>query len=308
VLRNLPEVRGSGKPVATLFNERYKHFQTAEAQTTYVLGEFPWQVRVGDKAVVMDFISPPRMLSRESTDNESTWSLGEYMAGQRVWEAFQLPGQPTPAIGVFANQPSPVKAEVKQAWKLCLYLVAALFLLLLAFLVFSSHQEVFRKTYSFSPRGTGEPSFVTEEFELKGRPSTVEVAVRTNLSNNWAYFHFALINAETGEARDFAREVSYYFGRDSDGDWTEGRANDRAVIPAVPAGRYYLRVEPEMDANAPMMQYELLVWRDVPVMIFFWIAAGLLLVPPILVSVRALGFEKQRWEESDHPMVQSGDD
>ena len=34
--------------LVTYLGETYKHFQTAEAGTKYVLGEFPWQVRVGE--------------------------------------------------------------------------------------------------------------------------------------------------------------------------------------------------------------------------------------------------------------------
>ncbi|MGE5488688.1 MAG: DUF4178 domain-containing protein, partial [bacterium] len=102
------------------------------------------------------------------------------------------------------------------------------------------------------------------------------------------------------------REVSYYFGRDSDGDWTEGKRDDSALIPSVPAGRYYLRVEPEMEPGAPAMYYTLSVTRDVPSLAFFWIALALLLLPPVFVTIRSAAFEAKRWKESDHPP--SGDD
>ena len=38
---------------ANYLGESYRHFQTAEATTGFVLGEFPWQVRVGDPVLVM---------------------------------------------------------------------------------------------------------------------------------------------------------------------------------------------------------------------------------------------------------------
>ena len=72
-----------------------------------------------------------------------------------------------------------------------------------------SQQEVFRQSYSFSPNRSGEASLVTPVFELKGRTSNVELSIRTDLSNNWAFFSFALINEQTGQAYDFGREVSY---------------------------------------------------------------------------------------------------
>jgi hypothetical protein len=147
---------------------------------------------------------------------------------------------------------------------------------------------------------------VTKPFELKGRPSDVEISINTNLSNNWAYFNLALINADTGEAFDFGREVSYYSGRDSDGSWTEGGRTDSVLIPTVPSGNYYLRVEPEMDPNAVPLDYSLAVRRDVPSLSFLGIAGLLLLIPPAFVSFRSIKFESTRWQESDY--ASSGDD
>jgi len=114
---------------------------------------------------------------------------------------------------------------------------------------------------------------------------------------------FALINDETGQTFDFAREVSYY--HDSDG--TEGSRNNSVVIPSVPGGRYYLRIEPEMGPTAPSTRYEIFVRRDVPIYNYFWIAALLLLIPPALTTYRSLAFESRRWHESDYaPAVSSG--
>src|SRR5207244_2906311 len=144
-------------------------------------------------------------------------------------------------------------------------------------------------------------------FEVPGHTSNVELKINTDLNNNWTYFSFALINEQTGEAYDFGREVSYYYGRDSDGSWTEGARTNTAVIPTVPAGHYYLRVEPEMAAGAVPVHYSLEVNRDVPSMSFFFIAAILLLVPPALMTARAFRFEFRRWQESDYA-VSSGDD
>ncbi len=293
--------------------ERYRHFQSARAETTFVLGEFPWQVRVGDSAMCEDYVAPPRMLSSESTEGETTWSLGEYTPGAEIWKAFQLEGSPPAARGVFSNQPSPMSGRVRSAWKTFFALAAALAALFFLVSVFSGQKEVFRQKYSFTSGVSGEPSYVTSEFDLAGRPSNVEITITTDLENDWAYFRLALINAASDGAYDLGREISYYTGRDSDGAWSEGNRKDTALIPTVPAGRYYLRVEPEMDPNPPpyrlhrTMAYELVVRRDVPVNIYFIFAAVLLIFPAIATSIRAAAFEKQRWAESDYGGG-SGDD
>ncbi len=306
-LQMLPEATSSGgRPAMKLLGGTYKHFQTAVAQTTYVMGEFPWQVRVGEQATVQDYIGPPRMLSSEVTGDEVTWSLSEYTEGTLIYQAFGIKGAPPQPKGVYANQPAPKSAKSNSAWGTWLILNIILFMMMLAFSVFSRNDLVLNQRYSFAPGLKTEASFVTEPFELKGRTSNVEVELRTDISNNSAYFNLALINEGTGQAYDFGREVSYYTGRDSDGSWSEGKSGDVVVIPSVPSGRYYLRVEPEVDltdtSNPPPgnVSYSIQVRRDVPTNMFFWIAALLLLIPPVLKSFGGKGFEARRWQESDY--------
>jgi hypothetical protein len=276
-----------GKEAVRYLGRTYVHFQTAGARTSFVLGEFPWRVRVGETVAVSDYISPPMMLSCETTEAENVWSLGEYVDGARVWDAFALPSKPPTRVGIFENQPSPYTGKVKQMWVCCAVLLLLLLNLALFFSNFAGKQEVFRKQYVFTPGANS--SFVTPTFALKGRTSDVELSVHTDLRNNWAYFNFALINENTGQAYDFGREISYYSG--------EGSPSDSVLIPAVPSGSYYLRVEPEMSAGSKGMRYELLIRRDVPSALLYFLAAVLIIIPPGFVTIRAAGFEKARWQE-----------
>jgi hypothetical protein len=123
----------------------------------------------------------------------------------------------------------------------------------------------------------------------------------------------ALINDETGVAYDFGKELSYYSGRDSDGSWSEGGKSGDVSLPGVPAGRYYLRVEPDMekDGRPHAVRYEIVVKRGSPAYFWFFIGFLGLLIPPIVVSIRSFSFENRRWAESDYgALVQSssGDD
>ena len=296
---------------ASYLGESYRHFQTAEATTGFVLGEFPWQVRVGDAAVVMDFVSPPHLLSYEKDKNsgEVTWSVGEYLYGKEIWESFKLQGQPPEPVGVFENQPAPSKVNLKQVWGTFLVLCVCLLGLLLMEDVFSSNKEVFTATYQLaSGAPKGEASFVTDVFELKGRESNVAIETEANVSNNWIYLNYALINQDSGRAWDFGREVSYYSGRDSDGNWTEGSRKDNVIVPSVPPGHYYLRIEPEGDSAHPAIGYTVSVRRDVPVFGFFGWGLLILFVPVAFLTFKAISFERSRWAESDHPILKTEND
>ena len=296
VLSRLPEGSSArGRFAAKMDGRTFVAFDSMTAATSYVIGEFPWQVRRGDTAVCRDFISPPYMLSSETTDGEETWSMGEYWPGAKIWQAFRLPGSAPSVEGVFANQPSPYGGSVGSAWRTWLWLNVALFALFLAFVFTKTNREVFRQDYVYTGGKSSEAAFVTPTFELTGGNKNVEVGTHADIDNDWIYLNFALINDQTGQTFDFAREVSYY--HDSDG--TEGSRNNSVVIPSVPGGRYYLRIEPEMSPASHSARYEIFVRRDVPIFSFFWITGLLLLIPPIVMTYRRSKFEAARWRESD---------
>ncbi len=297
-VRSLPEQQAGSHPSARYLGKTFKLFQTASATTDFVLGQFPWRVRAYDASGVSDYVAPPLMLSAERTDEETTWSLGEYTTGKRIWEAFGLEGYPPEPVGVFANQPSPHKG--KAAWYWALFGLLALLAAAAAVVrtTAAAREPVFSGSYEYKPSSI-DSSFVTPTFPV-ARQSNLEITISTNLSNNWLYYHLALINADTGDALDFGREVSYYSGTDSDGRWTEGNQRDTATLPAVAAGTYYLRVEPEGAGQAgPPVNYSIAVRRDVPNLLLYLLVIGVLLLPPIFVTLRSASFEGRRWQESD---------
>ena len=303
------ETMSGGRPVVTLYGETFKHFQTATATTEFVLGEFPWQVRVGDRAETRDFVAPPRMLSEERTPDETTWSLGTYMSGAQVWAAFSLPGKAPHARGVFANQPDDYKPRAGSLARRYLQFAAIVIVLGVLRLVTASRDTEFTTSSSFRPGALADSlAFVTPSFQLKGRTANLEVTTEAQVDNGWAYFDYALVNETTGQTYEFGREVSYYYGRDSDGNWSEGSRRDRAVLPSVPSGSYFLRVQPEAQVPTDFLEYKITVRRDVPILFPYVAGLVLLAVPPLLVGLRAWGMERARWQESDYAPEDNSDD
>jgi len=302
VQSRIPErITARGRVGWAIDGRRFAAFDSMQAETSYVIGEFPWKVWRGETAACEDFIAPPFMLSSETTPGETTWSLGEYWTGAQIWQAFKLTGSPPFTVGIFANQPSPHAGKTGSAWRMWLWFNVALFALMTIFNLTKANHQVFHDDYVYISGKSNDSSFVTPTFELTGANKNVAVRSHASVDNNWIYFNYALINDQTGQTYDFGREVSYY--HDSDG--SEGSRDDKVVIPDVPAGRYYLRVEPEMSRSAPSTRYEISVVRDVPIYSYFWIAAGLLLIPPIGSWFRSNQFEARRWRESDYKPVDS---
>ena len=340
-VESLPERRAIGSRPAVFFEGcLYKHFSGAQATTSFVLGEFPWRVKAGEEVLADDFVHPPTVLSSETTSDEVTWSKGEYTPGSEIWKAFALPGSAPRPQGVYLNQPSPYVGKIGGTWGLFALMLLALFVVAGMFGALSRGDKVFDEHYGYSTGDRNEPSFVTKDFDIEGRTSNLELTINTNLINDWAYFNLTLINEGTGDAFDFGREVSYYAGSDSDGAWSEGSQSSTAVIPHVPAGRYYLRVEPEMEGSetppatavkptptptptplfgsgnfsrsrpAPVtgksVYYEIVLRHDVATYGWFWLAALLLLIPPIFTTIRSVAFETHRWSTSDYPPTSGG--
>ena len=297
-------VRGS-PPWVNLGGKTFHHYQTSLPVTTHVLGEFPWVASVGDTVEMRDYISPPRLLSRESTEDETTWTLGEYVEPEEVWAAFKLPGAPPAKSGVAAAQPSPLWEASRWMRGVALAAAAVCIGVYAALAHYSLEQTVFDQTLTFSAQDA-EKSRVTDIFALAGRTSNVEVHLESGLNNHWAYYDLALIEADTDKAYDFGAELEYYQGVEDGESWSEGAQNDTLYVPSVPPGRYYLRAEPESDTSPLTLRVKLT--RDVPLLRVLLIALLLLALPLGLVHWRAEMFEKARWMESDHAWSSGGDD
>jgi ribosomal protein S27E len=284
------------------YGERdYRHFQTADATTTFVLGEFPWQVRVGDTTTGSDYVAPPFMLSAEvDADKEVTWSLGRYVRGDEIWRSLSLSGAPPEPIGVFANQPSPSGDAPRAMWRTAARLAALAALLWIVHLASARGTQAFAQAYTFEPNAAADASLVTPVFELDGRPTAVQIETTTSLDNQWMFVGYALVNDETGQAFEVGRDVSYYRGYEDGESWTEGSPRDAVELPSVPPGRYFLRIETEGERTAVPVRYRVRVVRDVSTSLWFLVALVLIAIPPILASWRAAMFESRRWQESDH--------
>jgi ribosomal protein L37AE/L43A len=298
--QEIADVRWSG--------EYFRHFASApQAEVIYVIGEFTWQVRRGERNRVVDYVAPPLMLSRESTEFELSWSLGRYVEPAVIAAAFKPPRALPAPLGVYANQPNPWQETHRRTcslfWKLALVAVV----LQLWFWLFAGGQNLLRESFEFTPQSVAE-SRQTREFTVSGKPRKLAVRNTTSVDNGWLGLDLLLVNKLTGEAWPAAREVAYYHGYD-DGFWSEGSREDEVVFPNVPPGTYYLTLDAELPAERPgpvRTQVEVAVagagWSNF-ILVMLFLAAF-----PVFTRTRQTAFEVQRWAESDHAPVSSEDD
>ena len=81
-----------GSSSATYLGTTYRLLSSYQAETSYVAGEFYWQVQRGEKTFNRDFASANGLLSQEDSGREVTWSSGSKLEGATVASAFKLSG------------------------------------------------------------------------------------------------------------------------------------------------------------------------------------------------------------------------
>ncbi len=284
----------------------FKHFATTDrAEVVQVQGEFTWKVQKGESSRVDDFVAPPLMLSRERSGKDLSWSQACYIQPATIASAFGLSGGLPEPIGVFANQPNPWADTTRRIWLLFAKFLLAAVLVQAFFMLVSTEKLLLRQDFTFEPRSNEEVQ--TREFQITGKPRKIAVRQSTSLDNNWIGIDLLLVNKTTGTAWPAARELSYYWGYD-DGSWTEGSRNDEVVFQNIPAGTYYLTLDPDMAPDkyvAVRDQLEVVTprtgWSNFVLLTLF------LLVFPVFATLRRAAFETRRWAESDHAPAGSDD-
>jgi hypothetical protein len=84
-----PKLAAGGQG-ASYLGTKYKQDYGYNAETTYVAGEFYWQVERGQRTFNRDFSSGKSLLSMEQAPNEVTWSSGSRIESDAVAKAFKL--------------------------------------------------------------------------------------------------------------------------------------------------------------------------------------------------------------------------
>lgn len=285
------------KPDARYLGKTFRHFQRAKARVDQVVGEFYWRVKVGDTATCDDYVAPPLILSSEKTDNEVTWSLGEYVDNEKLWKAFQLPGPAIKPTGVAPNQPSPHEGKVFRFW--AVYLVAAVVGFILMGVIESFQRDKPATEVAFSMPASGGERVVSPVFELgDGAGRAVVLDTQSNVTGNWLALGLQLTNVDNGRAWKLDREIGFK----KINDISVGDSRDVAEINNVPGGRYTLSIESKTPGSqwASDVTGRVKVYRE-PNGVSNWVLmAGYLLLFPLVAWGRKRSFESKRWAESDY--------
>lgn len=291
-----PRLRGGS---LTHDGTSYRHFQSAVATVDYVEGEFTWQVEVGDKAKVHDYVAPPRAISLEASEGddgeEVNRTLQIHVDPADVRRAFKVPKGLPRARGVGMIEPNPWRlgGRTFAAWGLLSALAIGAWVI---------ESGAARESSSLALDGVAE--VVSAPLTIAGdAPQNLSIDLSIPaLANNWRYFEGMLVDTATEEATAFEIEVSYYSGVDGGESWSEGSTQASVTLGGVAPGAYILQLTPAASGpGAEILPFTATVRHGVFLHrygVAFILLALLALAVPLILG---LSWERRRWQNSDHP-------
>lgn len=310
------DVAPAGPRGVKLGSETFRHYQSASARIDSLRGEFYWKVAIGERVATHDYIKPPRVLSRENSAEEVSWSLGRYLEPAAVEAAFALKRPLPKPTGVAPHQPNPhastLKGMIAAGGVFSLLLAAVAVLMMLT----SDNKKVLEQSWPVAapvPASTtpGAPAVPqvgrvvggqvqSDPFTLSGR-TNLALRLTSDVSDAWLFMGGELVDLTTNRLHPFGIQVNYSSGYSAGASWAKGGRTRVVFLGGLPAGEYIIRATPEWSSGgkAPT-RFSIEAREDVfigahAVALFFF-----LWLFPLLEAMRYYGFEKRRWAESDH--------
>jgi hypothetical protein len=200
-------------------------------------------------------------------------------------------------IGIAANQPNP-RAEPHSRVCSLFWKFAGLALLAQALWVFILGGRTVLDQRIFFATDNEEP-VTTQTFQLERDARSVVLRHDTDLDNNWLGLNMTLVEKNSGKAWISQTDVAYWHGYD-DGAWSEGDRSRELVFRDLPAGNYFLVIDPEFSAEKRVgVADRVRVIRDQAAWSSFFFLLIFLALLPMYSRIRVAGFEGERWEEAD---------
>ena len=283
-----------------------KCFREATNTVDYVLGEFYWHVRKGDRVDANGYVAGERMLSCEITGDEYEWTLEEWISSQAVADAFGIEdtGQyPARGLNPLPHQPNPFKRDASAMAAIAI----VAFALALVFLMVFASSPPRSETTIMAGSDPASRQAVIEPFTIAGTSQPFVIETRGDPGDNsWLDVEYTLTNLDTDESRVANQPIQYYYGR----DWKEDDRRGTLKLSSVPPGRYSLSAEVLREEDDPATPPFSAPTGERKVEInagpggIFWsnlfVLALVLFLPVFWLTARAMVFEAVRRDDYDY--------
>ncbi|QDZ08278.1 DUF4178 domain-containing protein [Sphingomonas panacisoli] len=203
--------------------------------TIFVVGEFYWRVQVGETVEETDYVTPGTMLACEDYQGERTWTRLDMLDWGEAEAAFGIAPRRKEYSHPAPHERSPFKAQLFEAW--VIGLIAAVTLFVISGMA-GSQQRIATSSIDAVLDGP-EKTLVIKDVVLPPGRNRVEIdAEASSLDNSWVDLDYSLTDQKTQDSIDSYGTAEYYSGSDSDGPWTEGDRRPTTDFSSIPGGKY----------------------------------------------------------------------
>ncbi len=285
--------------------DNYQFFESGLVTLRWVDGALPWRAKVGEETRYRYAIKPPDYVEQEITGNEMELFKGRYVGREEmeaaVGEEINLPK----ARGVYSCQPY-LRPQWLKGWTwlglMFLVLNIALFFVSMAmdkdYLILD--EDIPFEQYS--------KEHLTQSFLIEEPNEIVRVQGAAPLRNSWVALDIALVDENDAVRSEFYDEASYYYGRDSEGSWTEGSRYFTTYFKVLDPGEYRILVHgtggsgyngpaKREPVNIKLFSGATVSWYFIPMMVISVIIA-------IIAPFHKFSFNARRWQS----VVEDDDD
>ncbi len=230
-------------PVVMGGADRFRYYDTSTAQITFAEGEFNWQPKLGDTSTTVNLMSSDAVLGFSKTTTQEEIIRSIYPDQVEIAESFGL--EWAPAIhGVHRLQPYRAGLHTGFVRMTALVAMLASLVMFLAALAMGSGTVISEQNVQRNVLPTA------INFEITNPNHIATLRLDGDFNNSWAYLDIAITGPDDGLIFETGREISYYSGRDSDGNWSEGRRNTRLRFRPTMAGTHTLELAAEETSTS----------------------------------------------------------
>jgi len=229
--------RAETPPTRSYGGQKFRYYETTTARIDFMEGEFNWIPKLGETVKVVSLLGPDAMLELVESTREREVELSRLLPRDAV--ARQMGFDPA-ALGPARRHPLQAYVPLREEAflrKAATYMTAAAAVLGLLFLMIPGRTVLDAPAVPLSDL----PESYT--FEVSNTAQITLVEFRTDFENQWAAFAAEILGPDGQPVVAGERAVSYYSGRDSDGNWSEGSRRSNFRFRPNATGLHRVRLE-----------------------------------------------------------------
>jgi hypothetical protein len=271
-------------------DESYRYYETSTSEIEFMEGEFNWLPRIGEKTTTVVLLGPDAMLGLREGETEREVERTTLLPRDDTARALGIDGlAPThERHPLTPYRPLPEEGFLRRALA-----GSAALAVLLAFILgaIGGPRVLDRQGVAIGDTPVSFP------FEITNTSQLARLRYDTDVSNDWVVLGTRITGPDGLPLVEGARLVQYYFGRDSDGAWSEGSRATALRFRPETRGTHQITIQRVAGTGGRQMSVQITEGKVTSLWMF--VAAGVFLVGWIAVTARRALHQQRRFAGGD---------